>query len=202
MSDRLFFIGDSFVNGTGDPTGLGWVGRVYVQAMARGHDLTVYNLGIRGDTSALIRQRWHSEVQCRLSEIAAARFVFSFGANDVDFCDGQRRVALTESLNHAQAILSQAQQWGPVLMVGSPPIADDPAANLRLAELYRDLEPLCQALGIPVLATLEPLLASPIWMEEAIAQDGAHPRSAGYTQLAEKVLAWPAWQAWLEHQLN
>ena len=55
---RLCFIGDSLVNGTGDPTGLGWVGRVTASARRRGHDVTTYNLGIRRDTSADIAARW------------------------------------------------------------------------------------------------------------------------------------------------
>lgn len=196
MGDRLFFIGDSFVNGTGDPDCLGWVGRVCAAAQASGAEFTVYNLGVRKDTTSLIAQRWQQEAQCRLVPDHSAAFVFSFGANDVDGCDGQRRVPLAQSLDNAQAILSGAQSWGPVRMVGSPPIADDPEANLRLATLCQGIEAICQSLDIPFLGTLEPLLASPTWMAEAIAQDGAHPGRAGYSQLAELILAWPAWQAW------
>jgi hypothetical protein len=55
---RICFIGDSLVNGVGDPTGLGWVGRVATAARRRGHDITAYNLGIRRDTSGDIAVRW------------------------------------------------------------------------------------------------------------------------------------------------
>ena len=54
---RLCVFGDSFVNGTGDPERLGWLGR----AGAGARDVTVYNLGMRGDTSADIRGRWRAE---------------------------------------------------------------------------------------------------------------------------------------------
>ena len=95
MSPRIFFIGDSFTNGTSDPTGLGWVGRVCAQVMSQGKALTFYNLGIRGDTTQLIQQRWQPEVQHRLGETVGAGFVFSFGANDVDLDEkaGQTRVS-------------------------------------------------------------------------------------------------------------
>jgi hypothetical protein len=49
---RICFVGDSLVNGTGDPVGLGWVGRACAAARRRGHEVTCYNLGIRRDTSA------------------------------------------------------------------------------------------------------------------------------------------------------
>lgn len=44
---RICFIGDSFVNGTGDETALGWTGRLCAAAHARGFPVTYYNLGIR-----------------------------------------------------------------------------------------------------------------------------------------------------------
>ena len=198
MSPRIFFIGDSFTNGTGDPTCLGWVGRVCAQAMSKGKPLTCYNLGIRGDTTQLIHQRWQQEVQCRLAETAG--LVFSFGANDVNLDDntGQPRVSPTDSLTYAQAILSQAQNLGFVLMVESPPIADDPAANQRLAQLNLQIADLCNTLTIPHIKTCQALLEHSVWMEEAIANDGAHPRAKGYEALAEIILKSEQWPQWLE----
>lgn len=48
---RLCFIGDSFVNGTGDDACLGWAGWICAAARQQGHDVTAYNLGVRRDTS-------------------------------------------------------------------------------------------------------------------------------------------------------
>lgn len=200
MSPRIFFIGDSFTNGTGDPTSLGWVGRVCAQTMAQGKSLTCYNLGIRGDTTQLIYQRWQQEVQCRLAETVGAGFVFSFGANDVNLDDttGQPRVSAPDSLAYAKSILSNAQKLGPVLMVESPPIADDPAANHRLAQVNQHIADLCYTLAIPYLQTCQALLNSSVWMEEALANDGAHPKAKGYTALADIILGSKQWSQWLE----
>ena len=41
---RICFIGDSFVNGTGDETALGWAGGLCVAASASGKSTTYYNL--------------------------------------------------------------------------------------------------------------------------------------------------------------
>jgi lysophospholipase L1-like esterase len=59
---HLFFIGDSFVNGTGDPDYLGWTGRVCQAGYQQGWKITAYNLGVRRETSAEIKQRWLHEV--------------------------------------------------------------------------------------------------------------------------------------------
>ena len=200
MSPRIFFIGDSFTNGTGDPTSLGWVGRVCAQTMAHGKVLTVYNLGIRGDTTKLIHQRWQPEVRCRLAETAGAGFVFAFGANDVDLDDhtGQPRVSPTDSLTYAQTILSQAQKLGPVLMVESPPIAADSPAYERLVQLNQQFAALCHTLAIPYIPTCQSLFKNAVWMKEAIANDGAHPHAQGYVALADIILASGQWYPWLE----
>ena len=64
---RVAFLGDSFTLGTGDIEGLGWPGRVLVAERGRGIDLTVYNLGIRGETGRAIAERAAPEVAPRLN---------------------------------------------------------------------------------------------------------------------------------------
>jgi lysophospholipase L1-like esterase len=65
---RICFVGDSFVNGTGDPECLGWTGRICALACQKGHDVTYYNLGVRRETSTDIATRWRDEVSRRLPE--------------------------------------------------------------------------------------------------------------------------------------
>ena len=57
----LVFIGDSFVAGYGDPKGLGWVSRVVSRTQHPDVQLSAYNLGIRGDSSADVLGRWRTE---------------------------------------------------------------------------------------------------------------------------------------------
>ena len=118
---RLCFVGDSFVNGTGDPACLGWAGRLCVAAQQQGHEITYYNLGIRRQTSQDIADRWQEEVAARLPTECEGRIVFSFGVNDTTVEDGKERVTLAESLEHTRRILLAARQCFPTLMVGPPP---------------------------------------------------------------------------------
>ena len=91
-----------------------------------GVDLTCYNLGIRGDTSADVLRRWEHEARARLPPEHDGRLVFSFGANDCCLRDdaSQVRVPLDQALANARAILGSALAWRPTLMVGPLPICD------------------------------------------------------------------------------
>ena len=195
MADRrVCFFGDSFVQGAGDPSGLGWVGRVASAANAPAFWLTAYTLGIRGETSRALRNRWEGEAALRLDG-HQGHVVFSFGTNDMVIWDGQVRVPVQESLEHARAILAGASARHPTLMI-SPPAMPDRSLSLRLARLVEALEQVCAELDVPFLNVLKPLSNNDTWLREAALGDGAHPAAGGYAAYAELVQAWPAWRAW------
>jgi lysophospholipase L1-like esterase len=190
---RIAFIGDSFVAGTGDPSHLGWVGRVSAAATARRHDVTAYNLGIRRDTSADVRARWRRQAEARLPTEHARLLAFSFGVNDVVIENGQRRVETGDTIANARAILDEAKRFAPTLFVGPPPTADR-ELNARIAELDRALAALCAELDVPFLPVFGTLTDLPAWRDEVAGGDGAHPAGGGYAALAALVDAWPAWR--------
>ncbi|WP_448207546.1 GDSL-type esterase/lipase family protein [Azospirillum sp. sgz302134] len=194
---RICFFGDSFVNGTGDDTCLGWVGRVCSAARATGHDVTVYNLGIRRDTSADIAARWRREAEARLPAGQDGRLVFGFGVNDcTPGDDGGVRVSPAKSLANAEAILSAARAWKPTLMIGPLPVGDDPATDERIAALSRDLAALCARLDVPFLDVFPAMAANGTWRREAALNDGSHPNAGGYAALADLIGGWSAWRSW------
>jgi acyl-CoA thioesterase-1 len=189
---RICFLGDSYVQGTGDEECLGWAGRLCARARQTGHNITYYNLGVRRETSADIARRWLAECEPRLLPITENYVVFSFGANDVSLIDGQRRVAEAETLTHLQTMLLAAKKRYHVLIVGSPPAADD-AHNRRLGQLSERMEGVAAGLEIPWIATLPALINDVSWSHEVRGNDGAHPRAAGYAHLAQLVAASSHW---------
>ncbi|WP_017314422.1 GDSL-type esterase/lipase family protein [Mastigocladopsis repens] len=195
---RICFLGESFVNGTGDPTYLGWTGRICIDAHKKGYDITFYNLGVRRETSTELKQRWLREVSYRLPKEYDGRVVFSFGVNDMVLINGKPRVELAESIENARSILTAAKQLYPVLMVGPPPYADteQDKRNQRIANLSKQLALVCQERDIPYLDIFPILEKSNIWLDEARANDGAHPRAAGYAEFAEAVQSWNGWLNW------
>ncbi len=187
---RLLAFGDSITVGAGDPDHLGWIGR----ALAGRREVTLYNLGVRRETSADIARRWRAEAEPRFVEIEPMRIVFSFGVNDCNLEDGRPRVAAVETLKLAREMLTGAQGLCPVLMVGPPPVVD---AGLcaRVEALSDSLTALCARLRVPLIDVFRPLAASGLWQAEAAAWDGAHPGAGGYQQMADLVSAHPAWRS-------
>lgn len=191
---RICFVGESFVNGTGDRTHLGWTGRLCQTLSQCGDRITYYNLGIRRETTTELLARWQQDCDRRLPPGCHHRVVFSFGVNDTTLENGSTRVALVQSLANARQILSVAQQTYPILMVGPAAIADK-AQNVRINKLSVHLAHLCEALNVPYLDIFTSLSQSATWMQEVEAGDGAHPDAAGYAELAHLVQKWSAWNA-------
>jgi acyl-CoA thioesterase-1 len=190
VRDRgLLFFGDSHVVGVGDPTGLGWVGRVVAASFAAGMPAVAYNLGVRGETSVEVRARWLSEAQPRLRAETDMRVVLSFGVNDTTVAAGRRRASAESSEEALAAILDEAATSGlPALVVGPAPIGDHPQ-NQRIEQISASFAEICSGRDTPFIAVFEPLAASDVWMAEVRADDGAHPSADGYTLLAQQVLA-------------
>ena len=199
MPIRVCFIGDSFVNGTGDDECLGWVGRACAAMRRAGNDVTCYNLGIRRDTTADVLRRWKREAEARLPPEHNAGLVFSFGANDGCLDDEGRsvRVPHAQSVANARAILSPARDWLPTLMVGPLPVGDT-EADARIADLSAAFSSLCATLHVPYLEVFHFARGSTAWTREAAAGDTAHPNIRGYALIAAAFSEWPAWRAWAD----
>lgn len=194
---RLCFVGDSIVQGTGDPDCLGWVGRLCAAARRHGLDLTGYNLGVRRDTSADVRARWRAEVARRLPADLPAGILFSFGVNDTTWEAGRQRIPLEATLAHARAILEEARGLAPLLWIGPPPLLDE-AQNRRLAALDAELLRLCDVAGVPHVTVFAALRGSRAWRDDLAAGDGVHPGRAGYEALAQLIGSSKEWTAWLD----
>ncbi|WP_040800016.1 GDSL-type esterase/lipase family protein [Nocardia higoensis] len=190
---RVCFVGDSFVAGVGDPHRLGWAGRLAAAASPE-IPLTVYNLGIRGQTAPEIEDRLTTECGLRLPDWASAGVVLSFGANDTAWAAGQPRVAPAESAAALTRMLDEvaARGWA-ALMVGPPPV-DDAEHNARILDLDAEYARRCAAAAVPYVPVAAALRAEEVWMREVVEGDGAHPGAAGYEAMA--ALLAPAWNTW------
>lgn len=189
---RICFVGDSFVQGTGDTAGGGWVRRVAAAAVAAGYDITAYKLGVRRDTSADIAARWQAECDARLRAECSPYLVFSFGANDMT-ADGEvLRVPMPASVENFRSIISEARSRCPTLFIGPLPVGDA-AQDTRIIALCATYALLAAEIGVPYLPLAESLANDPAWTRAVTAGDGTHPDGSGYGLIAERVLQWPAW---------
>jgi len=161
-------------------------------------------------------QAW--EVDRRLTPEVEGKIVFSFGVNDTTNAArkieeaGSTRVKLADSIFRAafantREIMLAGKARSPILMVGPPPIFRaafaDREQNLRISHLSGEISSVCQQLEVPYMDAIAPLEAtvpekSAIWMEEASANDGAHPGAASYKELAKLVQNWQGWLSWFK----
>lgn len=189
---RICFIGDSFVNGTGDETYLGWTGRLCAAANATGVPLTGYNLGIRHNTSSDILQRWEQECALRLPDFCEGRVVVSCGVNDMVMEAAQTRVTPEESHNNIRQILQQAGSKYKTLMVGPAPVGDD-ELNHRIEAISSAYSQEANVLGIPFIEVFSHLVSDQKYLQESKKNDGYHPRSYGYAAIANIIVASNHW---------
>lgn len=206
---RICFVGDSITTGTGDDAYLGWPGRLCAAERARGHDLTHYNLGIRGDTTPMIARRWRAECEARLPAEFPAALVFAFGINDTAEEPTGLRVNPEESARMTRAILGEAARWKPTLMIGPTPVDEAKMPthfgtvpremkNARIATASRILEGIAAEVGVPFLDLYSPLSESAEFRKALAAGDGVHPTADGYALMAARIGAWSGWRRWLD----
>lgn len=193
---RICFLGDSFVSGAFDAECLGWAGRICAAARGRGHDVSPYNLGIRGETSAQLASRWHSEATLRHAPQHEVRLVFEFGMNDVREVNGKPQLHETQSLDAARSVLGRAAAWKPTLMIGPPPVNDEPR-NSRVGLVSSRFAELCRELNVPYFDSWSALRNTGVWLRDIREVDGTHPGAAGYTEWARLIGEWAPWREWL-----
>ncbi len=188
---RICFVGDSFVNGTGDETALGWAGRLCASAHACNFPVTYYNLGIRRNTSKDILGRWETECSLRLPETCDGRVVFSCGVNDTVIENGAVRVPPEESCANVREILRSVTKYK-VLMIGPPPVGDD-SQNERIMALSQLYAAEAKILGVQYIDLFLPLASDVAYKREVLGNDGSHPRSSGYTKMANIISSSSSW---------
>jgi lysophospholipase L1-like esterase len=184
MTTTVHFYGDSYVAGFGDPTGLGWVGRVSAQAHEQGTPFRAVNHGVPGATGVAVVEQWlRATEDPRNRELPDTKVVFSFGTNDViaTLRPGETVDALQSALERAKAIAV------PALVVGPPPTRGMIELDLAVGSLSRLFGARCERLGVPFIDTYQHLLPDSAWDVEAAGGDGAHPQAEGYAEFAELV---------------
>lgn len=194
---HLYFLGDSYVNGYGDAEFLGWAGRVCTIASERNLDITCYNLGIRGATSADIRRYWKDEVQHRVGGEKQAGVIVSLGTNDCRIESGRRRVSRPETIANVRGMLADIAARFPAVFVGPPETVEDDRAA-ELAATNADIKSACEKSKVPFLDLIELGKTMVNKRKDSRGLDGHHPNAAWYAEAAVIIESWPALRAMLD----
>lgn len=189
----LVFIGDSLVTGVGDPKGQGWVTRVIGRTAHPDLEVTAYNLGVRGDSSADVSHRWSTECPARWAGRTERRLVVSVGTEDA-----REGVTLARHRLNLANILDDAASRGISCFVVSPPPVGDRAINDALDALVTAQGDVCARRSVPFVDTFHPLVGHEQWDTDlATSRVAGHPGQAGYGLIAWLVLH-HGWYEWLD----
>ena len=189
----MVFIGASLVAGVGDPKGQGWVSRVVGRTHHPDLELSAYNLGVRGDTSADVLNRWRIECPPRWLGRAEKRLVLSVGTADT-----LKGITLARHRLNLANILDDAASAGIGTFVVSPPPTDDEEINSKLDVLVEAQGDVCARRGVPFVDCFRPLLGHDQWQSDlAASRVRHHPGQAGYGLIAWLVLH-NGWYDWLQ----
>jgi len=202
--DRIFCLGDSITLGCNDSLGLGWPGRLGRDLTHKGGSLAVYNLGINGDTSLDIAQRWRSEVLAR-SRNSDGLILFAFGFNDASRpANGELQVGLDDSIAAARQLLLEAKSVSEVLWIGPTPLDESVnplrtefetwhSYNAEIARYDAAYAELAQEIGIDYLRLFPEFVNSPRYLAALNSGDKVHPGDDGYAMIAEYIAGWDSW---------
>jgi lysophospholipase L1-like esterase len=186
-------IGDDLVAGVGDPRSLGWVGRVGARTTRGDVQLTIYPLGVPGETTADLLGRWGEETRRRFAGAAPedCRLVVGLGHQDLG-----RGLSLPRSRLNLANVLDECSARGLAVLVVGPPPAPSEERNQRIEELSGAFADVCIRRNVPYIDCFIPLVAHEDWLTDLAAGDGVHPGQAGYGLIAWLVLH-GGWHAWL-----
>ena len=205
----LFIFGDSITQGYWDDKG-GWADRVKASVLAKdiAHGFSsyhgVHNLGIDGNTTRQVIDRFEHEMQARLWPGSDYGVIFSVGTNDTVFRAQGDFDSTPERYREELAILSQqARKLTPrVAFLNLCPVDEaltNPLPNSSTGKCYTNeridkfneaLRDFCETNGLTLID-----IHSQFTQHDNILADGLHPNSDGHQIIVESVL--PTVESWL-----
>ena len=191
MEKILCICGDSIVWGAGDAEGGGWADRLKIYYHNVDTEIEVYNLGVSGDTTDDLLERFDTEVRARSGTIA----LFAIGINDAQFIDGGAEARMTEAdfrANVNDLITAAQEREMQIGFIGltrvdeskTRPIPwrpDKHYTNERISLFDGIIKDVCEQKELPYLDVSEVL-------EAADMPDGLHPNALGYGKLVSAIL--------------
>lgn len=205
----IFCFGDSITYGNWDPKG-GWVGRLrdYLDAKSlaaySGTDLfstyytLTYNLGIPGETSSGLLERFETELIPRYNPDEETIILFAIGIND-------SRIYLSSNEHQVELGLFQQNIWDlweiakkyttEVAFIGLTPVdefrtnpllweSDAVYKNEYIEKYNSSIKQFCQSRNTPFIDIFNQMKDLEV---SKLMEDGIHPNSKGY-QVMEEII--------------
>lgn len=200
----ILFFGDSITWGAWDEEG-GWVNRVKKIVDKKIIDTNfsyyhdIYNVGISGDLSTDLLERFEFETNSRIDQNQDTVFVFAIGANDAMF-DINKKVYRTDPnlfLDNINKLIQKAKKFSnKIVFVGLFPVDDNATipAEWPQNEVYKNIhtskyndliKDICESERVEFINLFDEFINKDY--QKLLAIDGLHPNSKGHHQISEVV---------------
>lgn len=126
---NIYCFGDSITWGESDHIGGGWADRLKVFYIQRsletgGEGICVFNLGIGGETTQGVQQRFEAELRARLNSTAQSVVLLAYGANDAAEINGSCIVPIETYQERLRYCVAEAKKIDTeILILNITPIA-------------------------------------------------------------------------------
>lgn len=193
----ILVFGDSIVWGAADSEGGGWVARLFIE-LGRDFEIDVYNLGVSGDKTPSLLERFESETKARMEENEEVILIFAIGINDSYFVHSKNTLMTPpeEFKENIQKLIERAQKISPkIIFVGLTPV-DEPKTtpipwntdksykNENVKKYNEIIKSVCQDENIHFIEIFDKWLESDY---QNLLEDGLHPNSEGHKKIFEAV---------------
>ena len=198
MANSITIFGDSITFGACDSENGGWCGRLKRYFEVKGDNYRLYNLGISGNTSFDILERFDIEAKARIKfkrELDRHMVMFAVGLNDsyIDLEDNTPSVDLDIFKNNIKALIEKAKSYTKeIVCIGIIPVDDELSLNWegvnftneRIQKYNNAINEICSMNGILFFDIYQDF--SKLNCKELL-YDGLHPNTLGYEKMYELI---------------
>ena len=188
---RVLVLGDQLVTASGDPKGMGWIGRVQARTPQVDPTIELITLANPDDNSLTLSKRWQAEVTPRVSTIGRTKVAIALSHNDI-----RAGLSTSRSRLNLATVLDDALKNGFEPFVIGPTPHKESALNNDVEQLSWGFEDVCSRRNVPFVDCFHPLQGHEGWNTELQNSPSGLPGQVGYGLIAWLVLN-RGWVEWL-----
>ena len=191
---NILVFGDSITYGAWDKEKGGWVNRL---RLALENDdsnsyYTIFNLGISGDVTESIKNRFDNECKIRFNKNDNTIIIFSIGINDTQNVKDEDRVSLETFRNNIITLINSAKKYTDnILFIGLTKVDESKVTplpwdkekgylNTKIINFDKELKNICLENNVDYLYIYDLLEVDELF-------DGLHPNNVGHQKICDKV---------------
>ena len=190
----IFVFGDSITYGAWDKEKGGLVNRLRLALENDNSNnyYTIFNLGISGDVTEGIKNRFDNECKIRFNKNDNTIIIFSIGINDSQNIKDEDRVLLGTFRNNVISLINSAKKYtNNILFIGLTKVDESKVTplpwdkdkcylNNKIISFDKELKNICLENDVDYLYIYDLLEVEELF-------DGLHPNNVGHQKICDKV---------------